>query len=301
MSSAPALVVDAHQHVWDRTKARYDWLGPHLPEIDRSIGFDELRPQLRAAGVDATVLVQSADEAADTDEMLRVAASAPEIVGVVVFVPLDRPQEAHDRLVELRRDAHVVGVRNLIHDQPDPDWILRPDVDEGLGVLEAAGIPFDYVAVLPRHLEHLPVLAERHPDLSIVIDHLSKPPIGLPSSEPWRSLIARGAENPRVFGKVSGLYSATADAAAWTTDQLAPVIEHALESFGAERLMYGGDWPVSLTAGGYDRIWAALHEVTGGWSDADSARLWGGTAQDFYRFDDALIAAALEASARASA
>ncbi|QHC67761.1 amidohydrolase family protein [Rathayibacter sp. VKM Ac-2759] len=291
-----SVVIDSHQHVWDRTRARYDWLGPDLPEIDRSIFFDELRPQLRAAGVDATVLVQSADEAADTDEMLRVAAANPEIAGVVVHVPLERPQEAHDRLVELRRDAHVVGVRNLIHDRPDPDWILRPDVDEGLGVLEAAGVPFDYVAVLPRHLEHLPVLAERHPELSIVIDHLSKPPIGLSSDEPWRSLIARAAENPRVFAKVSGLYSATPDAASWTTEQLVPVVEHALASFGAERLMYGGDWPVSLTAGGYARIWAALHEATAGWSEAESARLWGGTAQEFYRLDEALVAGAVAAS-----
>ncbi|KQQ05458.1 MULTISPECIES: amidohydrolase family protein [unclassified Rathayibacter] len=292
-----SLVVDAHQHVWDRTKARYDWLGPDLPEIDRSIFFDELRPQLRAAGVDATVLVQSADEAADTDEMLRVAAANPEIAGVVVYVPLERPQEAHDRLAELRRDLHVVGVRNLIHDQPDPDWILRPDVDEGLGVLEAAGVPFDYVAVLPRHLAHLPVLAERHPQLSIVIDHLSKPPIGLGSDEPWRSLIARAAENPRVVAKVSGLYSATRDAASWTTGQLVPVVEHALACFGAERLMYGGDWPVSLTAGGYARVWAALHEVTADWSEADSARLWGGTAREFYRLDESLVAGALAASA----
>lgn len=283
------LIIDAHQHVWDKTKARYDWLGPHLPEIDRSIAFEELRPQLRAAGVDATVLVQSADEDADTDEMLRVAARTPEIVGVVVYVPLDRPQEAHDRLTELRRDTHVVGVRTLIHDQPDPDWILRPDVDEGLGVLEDAGVPFDYVAVLPRHLEHLPVLAERHPGLSIVIDHLSKPPIGLPGDEPWRSLIARAAENPRVFGKVSGLYSATADAGAWTTDQLIPVVDHAAEIFGAGRLMYGGDWPVSLTAGGYDRIWQALRQVTAGWSEGDAARLWSGTAREFYRLDGDLI------------
>ncbi|RII95663.1 metal-dependent hydrolase [Clavibacter michiganensis] len=285
-------VIDAHQHVWDRSVARYDWLGPHSPQINRSISFDELRPHLRAAGVDATVLVQSADERADTDEMLRVAARTPEIVGVVAYVPLDRPREARDRLADLRSDARVVGVRTLIHEQADPDWILSPDVDAGLGVLEEAGMPFDYVAVLPRHLEHLPTLALRHPDLDIVIDHLAKPPIGLGDGESWRTLIARGAENPRVHAKVSGLYSATADAAAWTTAQLEPFIEHVRTVFGADRLMYGGDWPVSLTAGGHDRVLAALRAVTAGWATAETDALWGGTARRFYGLDVADLAAA---------
>jgi L-fuconolactonase len=276
------MIIDAHQHVWDPAVARYDWLTDEFAPINRAIDFSELRPQMARAGVDATVLVQAADNDEDTDLMLRTAAENPEIAGIVAYVPLDDPQRAALRLAELRENPLVVGVRNLIHDQPDPDWLLRPDVDEGLSVLEDAGVPFDVVSVLPRHLEHVSTLSERHPRLKMVIDHLSKPPVGLDSSEPWWTLIARAAENPLVFAKVSGLYSATADPAAWSVGSIRSFVERAVEVFGTDRLMYGGDWPVSITAGGYQRVWEGLSEIVDELSADDRGRVLSGTAQRFY-------------------
>jgi len=277
------MIIDAHQHVWDLQRSPYAWLGPHVPQWNRTFTFDELQPQLVAAGVGATVLVQSDDHDADTDLMLEVADAHPEVVAVVAYVPLERPAEAADRLARLRRDDRVVGVRNLIHDLPDPDFLLRPDVDEGLGVLEAAGATFDLVSVLPRHLEHVPVLSERHPDLRIVIDHLSKPPIGAADHEPWWSLIARAAENPRVHAKVSGLYP---------VEDARPFVDRALEVFGPERLMYGGDWPISVVAGTYQQVYDGLRAATAGLSEAESAQLWSGTAERFYAISPARLAAA---------
>ncbi|MEO8907203.1 MAG: amidohydrolase family protein [Microbacteriaceae bacterium] len=290
-------IVDAHQHVWDPTRARYDWLTPNLAPINRTIGFDELRPSLRRAGVQATVLVQSADNDEDTELMLETAAANPEIVAVVAYVPLDRPAEAARRLAELRRNPLVVGVRNLIHDIPDPDWLLRPEVDEGLGVLEDAGVTFDLVSVLPRHLELVPVIVERHPRLKIVIDHLSKPPIGLSDPEPWWQLIARAAEGPLVYAKVSGLYSATANSADWTPDAIRPFFHHALDVFGPQRLMYGGDWPISLLSGGYERVWTGLSELFASLEPGERNSILGTTAAAFYRLSDGLIAAAESAQA----
>ena len=133
------MIIDAHQHVWDLDRSPYAWLGPHVPQWNRTFTFDELRPHLVRNGVDATVLVQSDDHDGDTDLMLEVADRHPEIAALVAYVPLDRPDVAADRLAQLRKDPRVVGIRNLIHDIPDPDWILRPDVDDGLGVLERAG------------------------------------------------------------------------------------------------------------------------------------------------------------------
>jgi len=291
-------IIDAHQHVWDPSRARYDWLSAGLAPINRTIGFDELRPQLRAAGVDATVLVQSADNDDDTDLMLRTAAANPEIVAIVAYVPLDRPAVAAERLAELRRNRLVVGVRNLIHDIPDPDWLLRPDVDEGLSVLEDAGATFDLVAVLPRHLEHVATLSDRHPQLKIVIDHLAKPPVGLADREPWWTLIERAAENPLVYAKISGLYSATADSAAWTVASVKPFVERALEVFGADRLMYGGDWPISVLSGGYQRVWEGLSAIVGDLDPDDQGRILGGTAVEFYGIDAGAVTAAREASFR---
>jgi L-fuconolactonase len=290
-------IIDAHQHVWDPGRARYDWLTPDLAPINRPIGFDELRPALRRAGVQATVLVQSADNAEDTALMFEVAEQNREIAAVVAYVPLERPAEAARQLESLRQNPLVVGVRNLIHDIPDPDWLLRPDVDDGLGVLEDADVTFDLVSVLPRHLEHAETIAAKHPRLRIVIDHLSKPPIGLENRGPWWALIERAAASPMVHAKVSGLYSATADSGAWTTDSVRPYLQRALEVFGANRLMYGGDWPISLLSGGYDRVWAGLSHLFAELKGPERDAILGGTAESFYRIDGRLLARARAASA----
>lgn len=282
------MIIDAHQHVWDLDRAEYPWLGPDVPQWNRTFEFEDVRPHLRSAGVDGCVLVQAADNRDDTDHMLAVAAVFPEVVGVVVHVPLDRPQETADRLAELRVDRRVVGVRNLIHEQPDPDWILRPDVDESLGILEQLGIPFDYVAVLPRHLEHVPALLEMHPSLQVVIDHLAKPPVGLDDWEPWWTLIEAAAQHPLVHAKISGLYGAR-DMATWTPETIRPFVDRALELFGPERLMYGGDWPICVAAGGYDRIFAGIAEALSGLGDAEMDQIMGGTAVNFYSLDDDML------------
>lgn len=276
-------VIDAHQHVWDPARAEYDWLGPDSTPLDRAIAFEELAPELRAAGVSYTVQVQSADNADDTALMRESASQHAEVVGIVGFAPLDDAAATAATLDGWAGDSLFVGVRNLIHNKPDPDWLLRPEVDAGLAVLAERGYAFDVVAVLPRHLELVPVIAERHPTLRMVIDHLAKPPVGLDSDEPWRTLIARAAEHPLVYGKVSGLYSATADLGAWTTDLVRPHVEHALEVFGAERLMYGGDWPISVLAGGYTRVWNGLAPVFDELGSDDREQVLGRTAAQFYR------------------
>jgi L-fuconolactonase len=270
------MIIDAHQHVWDLDRSPYAWLGPHVPQWNRTFTFDELRPHLVRNGVDATVLVQSDDHDGDTDLMLEVADRQPEVAAIVAYVPLDRPDVAADRLAQLRKDPRVVGIRNLIHDIPDPDWILRPDVDDGLGVLERAGVTFDYVAVLPRHLEHVPTLSERHPGLRIVIDHLAKPPIGEAGREPWWSLIETAAENPLVHAKLSGLYPGD-------RESIQPFVDRALDVFGSGRLMYGGDWPISTAAGGYDQVFEGLTAALSGLSDDDREQIYSATARRFYR------------------
>ncbi len=177
-------VIDAHQHVWDPSRAAYDWLGPQFAPVDRVTTFEELRPELVAIGASATVLVQAADNRGDLDLMIDTADTHPEIAAIVGWVPMDRPAEAEAMLAELREDDRIVGIRNLIHDRADADWLLRPDVDRSLGLIEEAGLTFDLVALKPRHLEHVAELTRRHPTLRIVIDHLSKPPIGLNDREP---------------------------------------------------------------------------------------------------------------------
>jgi L-fuconolactonase len=284
-------IIDAHQHVWDPARARYDWLGPELAPIDTTMTFDELKPSLARAGVDATVLVQSADNDEDTALMLDVAAAKPQVVAIVAFAPLEQPEAVAARAEAFRANSLIVGVRNLIHNLPDPIWLLRPDVDAGLGVLEDAGLTFDLVAVLPEHLALVPTLVERHPDLRIVIDHLGKPPIGMADQEPWWSLLRDAAESPTVYAKVSGLYSAVGASGSWTPDTVRPSLHHALDCFGANRLMYGGDWPISVLSGGYDRVWEGLSVLFAELSDGERAQILGNTAAEFYGIDPIRLAA----------
>lgn len=279
------MIVDAHQHVWNLARASYPWLDAQLAPIDRTIELDEALPSMRHAGVTATVLVQAADNAADTANMIRVADEHPEVVGIVAWVPLDEPDVAYRALSELRRDRRVIGVRTLLHAQADPHWVLRPEVDEGLTVLEEAGVSFDYVTGGPAALGHLPQLSARHPDLTIVIDHLGKPPVGGSAAErtEWRGLLAAAAENPRIAAKISGLYPATGALNAWTLDGIRPFVQDALELFGPERLMVGGDWPISMLAGGFGRTWDALRQLAGELDHVSRDALLGGSATAVYR------------------
>lgn len=288
------MIIDAHQHVWDLSRAAYPWLDGELAPIDRTMELSEVTTAMHRAGVGATVLVQAADNAQDTENMLLVADAHPEVVGIVAWVPLDEPEQAAATLQRLRRDSRVVGVRTLLHAQPDPEWVLRDDVDEGLGVLEAAGVSFDYVTGTPDALRLLPTISARHPELRIVIDHLAKPPVGGTAAQhrDWRRLIAAAAENPRVAAKISGLYAATGALSEWSIDSIRPFVDDALQLFGAERLMVGGDWPISVLAGGYERTWTALTSLAGRLDPTSREALLGGTAAAVYRLDPSRIAAA---------
>lgn len=283
-------VIDSHQHVWDPSQAEYDWLDDSLAPINRAMTLEELIPELLTAGVQHTVQVQSADNVEDTAIMRHSADQHPDVVAAIVgFAPLEKPAELAELLESWRADSRMVGLRNLIHNQPDPDWLLRDDVSAGLTVLEESGYTFDLVAVLPRHLELVPILSERFPRLRMVIDHLAKPPVGLDQVEPWWSLIADAAQNPLVTAKVSGLYSATADISAWTTADIRPFFNRAMETFGPQRLMYGGDWPISVMAGGYTKVWQGLSPLFDELSPADREQVLGRTAAEFYQIDPARL------------
>jgi len=279
------VILDAHQHFWNLERVSYPWLTADYGPIFRTFEEEDLQPHLDECGVDGTVLVQSMDSLEDTDYMLEVAGRWPRVRAVVGWVPLTRPDEASTALDAYQRDPRFVGIRHLIHEDPDPDWLLRPDVGEGLGLLAERGLSFDVVAVLPRHLEHVPVLAARYPDLRLVIDHLAKPPINDKGWEPWAGLLAAAAEHPNVYAKLSGLNTA-ADWSTWSADDLRPYVEHAVEMFGARRLMYGGDWPVAVLAGDYVKVFRETERLLSDLDPADRALILGGTAAEFYRIPE---------------
>ncbi len=276
--------VDAHHHTWDLATGMYRWPTPAEGPIFRTIEVDEIEPHLLAAGIDRTVLVQAANDTRETDTMLA-AADAHEWIGAVVgWVPLERPADAARRLDAFCRHPRFRGVRHLIHNEADPDWIVRPAVLDGLAVLEERGLVYDLVAVYPDHLRHVPALADRFPTLTLVIDHLAKPPFGTDRMGDWAAQLAAAADRPNVVAKVSGLD--TAAGPGWSADTLRPAVDLAFEVFGADRLMFGSDWPVSELGGGYERVFAATQELLAARSAEEREAVLGGTASRVYRIAD---------------
>lgn len=277
------LRIDAHQHFWNLSLADYPWLTPEHGPIYRNFEPPDLEPQIRSAGIDKTVVVQAANSYADTDHMLALADQFGWIGAVIGWVPLWEPDEAAKKLDD-QYSLHPKfrGVRHLIHDEPDPDWVVQERVLEGLSVLSDRELIFEVVAVFPNHLRHVPFLAERLPNLTLVVDHLAKPPIKEKRIEAWAMQLAAAAKYPNVYAKVSGLNTA-ADTATWSAADLQPYIDFAIRQFGADRLMFGSDWPVCLLAGDYARVWGETQKALSGYPPPVVDAILGGTAKRVYR------------------
>ncbi len=272
--------VDAHHHLWDIESGAYDWPTPDDGPIYQTFTAADLAPEVAASAIDGTVLVQTVNTLADTDSMLAVAAAVRWVRGVVGWVPLEDPAAAAAAL-DARAGSALRGVRHLVHHEPDPDWLLRPPVLDGLRELGRRHLTLDVIGLFPDHLVHVPLLADRLPDVTFVIDHLANPPYRRPGWEAWREQLAAAARRPNVAAKLSGL--TTAAGAGWTSGELRPAIEAALDAFGPERLMFGSDWPVCLALSSYAEYLEAIEGLLAPLSASERAATMGGTAARIYR------------------
>lgn len=270
-------IIDAHLHLWDLDRAKYSWLTPALAPINRSFRASEAQRTLGAAGVERSVLVQAANSLEDSRLMFEVEPTL--VAGVVAWVDLMSATRTAAQAEEWLGRRGFVGVRHLIHDEPDPDWLGRDEVHRSLGVVASLGLSFDVIGVLRRHLEHALRLADELPELTVVIDHLGTPPIGTESMSWWKKIISELALRPRVFVKLSGL---TTLSGAVGPSSLRPAFHHALEAFGPARMMYGGDWPVSTLAGDYPSILSFSRVLTADLSTSERAEIYSGAAVRAY-------------------
>jgi L-fuconolactonase len=275
-------IVDAHQHFWDPATGDYPWMTDELAAIRRRFAPDDLRPIVERRGVTRTILVQTRSSLPETVEFLDTAASIDFVAGVVGWIDLtdEAIVDVLDRLRSGPTGRWLVGIRHQTHDEPDPDWLTRPDVMRGLRAVARAGLPYDLVIrtrELPASLE----IATRIPELALVVDHIAKPDIRHGLFEPWAERMAALAAMPNVTCKVSGLVT-DADWSTWTRAELRPYVDLVLGWFGPRRLLFGSDWPVCLLAATYDEVLDAAEELFGGLTAAERDEVFEGTATRVY-------------------
>ncbi|TDB74606.1 amidohydrolase [Micromonospora sp. KC721] len=280
------LRIDAHHHVWDLDRRAQQWLGEtRMAPIHRSFTLDDLAESVAEAGIDHTVLVQVLADMDETAEFLALAAGSNLVAGVVGWVDLTA-DGIRDTLAALRAGPggeRLVGLRHLVQAEADPAWLNRAEVRRGLRAVGHAGLCYDLLTLahqLPSAIDTVRAL----PEVTFVLDHLSKPLIATGELEPWATRLRELAAEPNVYCKLSGMVT-EADWRSWTVPGLRPYAETALEAFGAGRVMFGSDWPVCLLAGSYAKVVAAAEELTSGLTRPEQDQVFGGTAVRAYQLD----------------
>ena len=278
------MIIDGHQQFWDPARADYPWMdAPELAPIRRAFGPDDLAPLLQANGIDASIVVQCRSALEETEEFLRIADATPSIIGVVGWVDLtdDALGDTLDRLRASRGGDKLVGIRHQVHDEADPDWLLRSDVQRGLTAVFARDLAYD-VLIRTRELPAAIATARAFQHARFVLDHAAKPAIAEGGSPEWFDRIAALAACGNVWCKISGL-ATEATWHDWDADRLFPFVAHAANCFGEDRLIFGSDWPVCLLAGSYAEIKDALEACLARLGANVRAKAFGVNAQLAYR------------------
>ena len=277
-------VVDSHHHFWDLTLRGYDWM-PEGSPLRVNYLAEDLRPLLRLARVDATVIVQAHPSVEETKWLLQIAGEHDFVAGVVGWVDLLDPQVG-DTLDDLQRSRYFKGVRHLWEMEEDSAWLAKSRAIAGLKEVSRRGLCYDFL-VRPPNLPHVPRIMDEVPDLKAVIDHIAKPHIKDGEIEPWLSLMREVASIDDMRCKISGM-TTEADMDGWTEADMMPYVQHMLGMFGADRLMFGSDWPVSTQATTYDRWADTVRSILANLPSEQADYVFGETAIRFYDLRDNL-------------
>ncbi|MDC0737791.1 amidohydrolase family protein [Cognatishimia sp. SS12] len=276
--------IDAHQHFWTLARGDYPWPNASVAPIFRDFGPKDLAPLISVAGIDETVLVQATDTVAETEFLLKIATQTPWVAGVVGWVDL-QADGAIEMIDYLRANPYLKGLRPMLQNISETDWILNAAAQPALAHMAAQNLCFDAL-VQPRHLPVILELSQRHPNLKIVIDHIAKPTMGggtMPARD-WSRGMSQLAAQPNVYCKLSGLLTEVGPN--WRSDDVAPFAAHVLNAFGASKVMFGSDWPVLSLAATYSEWCALVEGYLAGFSPHERSAIMGETAMHFYGLGD---------------
>jgi L-fuconolactonase len=275
--------IDAHQHFWQILRGDYDWMDDSVSAIRHDILPSDLAPLIKKHEIDGTVVVQAAATVAETQFILALAEQNDFIKGVVGWIDLEN-QETSDMLDQLMVSPFFKGIRPMLQDISDTNWIMQPKVLSNLNEVSKRNLRLDAL-ITPRHLDAILDLSQRLPELQIVIDHCAKPEFNgdRDALENWRSGMKKLSSMPNVFCKISGL--ANEAGADWNAEILKPITDHIVETFGPKRIMWGSDWPVLNLVGDYTRWRQVSAKILDQLSQDDRGLIYGQNAIDFYNLD----------------
>jgi len=271
--------IDAHHHLWRYAKEEYDWITEDMGVLARDFLPEDLRREILASGIQGSIAVQARQTLEETSWLLRLADDFDFIRGVVGWAPLASP-EFPAVIERLHVSEKLKGLRHLIQDEPDDDFMHRPDFNAGVAVLKQFGLVYD-ILIFERQLPAAISIVDRHPGQIFVLDHIAKPRIRGRELEPWRTNIRQIARRENVYCKVSGMVTES-NWKNWSPADLQPYFDVVLQAFGPKRLMAGSDWPVCLLATTYQTWFCTMEEFIRPLSIAEREMILGGVASEVY-------------------
>ncbi|HEV2135989.1 MAG TPA: amidohydrolase family protein [Terracidiphilus sp.] len=278
--NAPACkCIDAHHHLWRYKAADFPWIGEGMEVLRRDYLVNELEEVAHQAGISGTIVVQARQTTAETEWLSDLASRSTLIQGVVGWAPLTSPDIAPllERLAALPR---IKGMRHILHDEPDPQYMLREDFQRGLSLLKHHDLSYDLL-IFESHLPHAIELVDRHPRQIFILDHIAKPRIRQRRISPWRENLKELSKRENVYCKLSGMVT-EADWKLWSEDDLKPYFETVIEAFTPQRTMFGSDWPVLTLAAPYERWLRIVHTFIAGMTPSEQEMILSGTAAEAY-------------------
>jgi L-fuconolactonase len=271
--------IDSHQHFWRYDAARDTWITDAMAAIKRDFLPEQLVPEMKASGIDASIAVQTVQSEGDTEFLLKLAEKDQRIAGVVGWVDLRSPK-LDERLKYFSKFPKLRGFRHVAQAETDNRFLVRPEFAAGIARLKEFGFTYDLL-IFPRQLPAAIELAGMFPEQRFVLDHMAKPDVRTRTSTRWSMMICKLASKPNVYCKLSGLVT-EADWYRWTAADFEPFLDTVFGSFGPERLMFGSDWPVCLLAATYAKVKGAVEQYVDRKAPEHKEKIFGGNALRFY-------------------
>lgn len=273
-------MIDSHHHLWKYSAAEYAWINADESALRRDFLPEQLENTMHHFGIDGTVAVQARQKLEETSWLLELSEKHPLIRGVVGWVPLTDGARVKPHLERFAKNRRLRAVRHVVHDEPDPRYILRDDFNAGVAELRQFNLRYD-ILIFEKHLPASIEFVDRHPKQIFILDHIAKPRIAEHVMSPWDRNLREMAKRQNVYCKLSGMVT-EADHANWKADDLQPYIDTVLSAFGPKRIMYGSDWPVLLLASDYARWFGTVQNAIAKLSKTEQDRIMGGTAIEAY-------------------